>query len=541
MVSAPNEQAKSESQSDDAPEVGGRYAWYVLIVLVIVYVFNFIDRGILSILAEEIKADIGVTDAQIGFLYGTAFAVFYAVFGIPLARLADVWTRKSLISIGLFFWSGMTALSGTARSLFSLGAYRIGVGVGEASASPAAFSMLGDYFSPKMRATAMAVYSSGVYIGAGLGLFIGGWVVDGWAALYPEGGSPMDLKGWHVAFFVVGIPGLIMALWVRTLKEPLRGQTEGITNAKKEAQPFKLFFRETAAVLPPFTIWSLWHAGAGRNGLALNLVVLAIVAAGAAGITAVMGDAPQWAALGVGLYGVVSWIQALRLRDPVTFEMIFKSRAMIFAMTGFGFIGFKTYGIGFWLPPFFIRAHELSAGEVGTFIGLGTAFGGWAGVTFGGVLSDKLRARTPLARLYMGVLAATTPVPFVLFILTTSNVGLGYFAIFINAGLSSCWIGSAVALANELVLPRMRATASSFYILMVTFVGLAMGPYTIGRISDAFMQNGTAPAIALRYGQMIGMSSLAVAIVCFAIAGRYLVREEETRLERARAAGEQGI
>ena len=120
-------------------EVGGRYAWYVLVVLVIVYVFNFIDRQILSILAEEIKADIGLSDSEIGFLYGTVFAVFYAIFGIPLGRLADVWVRKSLIAIGLAFWSAMTALSGTARSFPVLGAYRIGVGVGEASASPAAY------------------------------------------------------------------------------------------------------------------------------------------------------------------------------------------------------------------------------------------------------------------------------------------------------------------------------------------------------------------------------------------------------------------
>ncbi len=164
--------------AQDAAPVGGRYAKYVLAVLVLVYIFNFIDRQILSILAEEIKADIGISDAQLGFLYGTAFAVFYAVFGIPLGRLGDVWVRKSLISIGLAFWSLMTALSGTARSFLSLGAYRIGVGVGEASATPAAFSLLSDYFPPSQRATALAIYSSGVYIGAGIGIFLGGWIVD---------------------------------------------------------------------------------------------------------------------------------------------------------------------------------------------------------------------------------------------------------------------------------------------------------------------------------------------------------------------------
>jgi len=111
-------------------KTGGRYAHYVLFVLVLVYIFNFIDRNILSILAEDIKADLGIGDAQMGFLYGTVFAVFYAVFGIPLARFADVWTRRSLVSIGLGFWSLMTAASGLARSFGTLTVLRIGVGIG---------------------------------------------------------------------------------------------------------------------------------------------------------------------------------------------------------------------------------------------------------------------------------------------------------------------------------------------------------------------------------------------------------------------------
>jgi MFS family permease len=131
--------------TSDSSQVGGGYAAYVLGVLFVVYVFNFIDRQILSILAEEIKADLGISDADIGFLYGTAFAVFYAVFGIPLGKLADIWVRRKLISVGLGFWSLMTALSGTSRNFLGLAVFRFGVGVGEASATPAAFSMLSDY------------------------------------------------------------------------------------------------------------------------------------------------------------------------------------------------------------------------------------------------------------------------------------------------------------------------------------------------------------------------------------------------------------
>jgi MFS family permease len=146
------------------------YARYVLGVLVVVYVFNFLDRQILAILAERIRADLGVGDAELGFLYGTAFAVFFAVFGIPLGRLADVWDRRKLIALGLAVWSLMTALSGFARSFPELALARIGVGIGEASAAPAAYSLLSDYFPTARRATALAVYSSGIYLGAGLGL-----------------------------------------------------------------------------------------------------------------------------------------------------------------------------------------------------------------------------------------------------------------------------------------------------------------------------------------------------------------------------------
>src|SRR5580658_5085844 len=124
----------------------GRYSWYVLGVLFLVYAINFIDRQILSILAQDIKADLGVSDAQLGFLYGTAFAIFYSLFGIPLGRLADGWHRCRLIALGLTLWSSMTALSGLASSFGLLAAARVGVGIGEASASPAAYSLLGDYF-----------------------------------------------------------------------------------------------------------------------------------------------------------------------------------------------------------------------------------------------------------------------------------------------------------------------------------------------------------------------------------------------------------
>ncbi|MEC7741923.1 MAG: MFS transporter, partial [Pseudomonadota bacterium] len=212
------EEATASSGSDTVPA----YSWYALGVLVLIYVLNFIDRQILSILANDIKADLGVEDDYLGFLYGTAFAVFYALFGIPLGKLADSWKRVRLMSLGLALWSTMTALSGFAKNATTLTVARIGVGVGEATASPSAYSLISDWFPARLRATALAIYSSGLYIGGGISLLIGGLIVENWNAAYPNGG-PLGLVGWQAAFLSVGLPGLVLALWVLTLREPVRG------------------------------------------------------------------------------------------------------------------------------------------------------------------------------------------------------------------------------------------------------------------------------------------------------------------------------
>src|SRR3954468_163253 len=223
----------AEQSSSEAPPVrASRYGWYALLVLVLVYAVNFIDRQIISILAQDIKADLHVGDDQIGFLYGTAFAVFYALFGIPLGRLADSWYRGRLIALGLGLWSTMTALSAFAGSFGMLAIARIGVGVGEASASPAAYSMISDHFPKQKRATALSIYSSGLYIGGALSLPLGGLVSSRWKAAWPHAAdAPLGLAGWQAAFLAVGIPGLLLALWVVTLREPRPGASDGLSEA----------------------------------------------------------------------------------------------------------------------------------------------------------------------------------------------------------------------------------------------------------------------------------------------------------------------
>ncbi|SBV31443.1 membrane protein of unknown function [uncultured Sphingopyxis sp.] len=172
MADTASENDMSGVPAPAEPKATG-YSWYVLSVLVVVYILNFIDRQIISILAVDIKADLGLSDGDMGFLGGAAFAVFYALFGIPLGRLADNWSRVKLLSIGLTLWSAMTAASGLAYNQLTLTFARMGVGVGEATASPTAYSLISDYFPKRQKATALAIYSSGLYLGGGVSLFIG--------------------------------------------------------------------------------------------------------------------------------------------------------------------------------------------------------------------------------------------------------------------------------------------------------------------------------------------------------------------------------
>jgi MFS family permease len=520
------------------PEIGGRYSKYALFVLVLVYVFNFIDRNILSILAEEIKADIGISDAQIGFLYGTAFAVFYAIFGIPLGRLADVWVRKSLISAGLFFWSFMTALSGTARSFGALAVYRFGVGIGEASATPAAFSMLSDYFSPNVRATALSIYSSGIYIGAGIGTFLGGMIVDGWNGAYPDiAAAPFGFKAWQVGFFIVGLPGILLAIWVRTLKEPTRGQSEGLVSPSSHPHPFKAGFEELGSVLPPLTLYNLYRFG-GIRAVSWNLVFLSIIVTLALLLIDVTENVAQWSALGLGIYAAASWVQNVRLRDFPTYCMIFRCKTMICLCWGMPCIAFVTYGVGFWGAPYMMRMHGLTASEVGTFLGLGAALGGWIGVTLGGILSDLLKSRSVSGRLYVILAAPILSMPAGYIFVTTENVVTAYICSFFFSMFSPMWTGPAATTLNDLLLPRMRALSSAFYIMMITFIGLALGPYMIGFVSDSLAAPGADAGESLGRAMTYALGMLGIAVAFVLVAIRTLPDDEATRLDRARAAGE---
>jgi MFS family permease len=190
-----------------------RYRNYVLFLLFIVYGLSYVDRQILSILMEPIRKEFDFSDTQLGLLSGVAFAIFYATLGIPIARFADRHSRVNIIAISLVVWSAATALTGKATSFAQIFLARIGVGVGEAGCNPSAYSIISDYFELKHRATAQSLYSMGVYLGQFIGFVTAGYVAHEY--------------GWRAAFYVVGIPGVIVAIIVKlTLREPPRGLSE---------------------------------------------------------------------------------------------------------------------------------------------------------------------------------------------------------------------------------------------------------------------------------------------------------------------------
>ncbi|MEO8712570.1 MAG: MFS transporter, partial [Parafilimonas sp.] len=194
-------------------------------MLTLVYIFNFIDRQLLVILQESIKKELHLSDTELGLLSGFTFAIFYVTLGIPIARFADKTNRKNTVAISLGLWSIMTACSGLAKNFVQLLLARIGVGVGEAGGSPPAHAMISDYFPPKKRSTALSVYSTGIYFGILIGFLMGGYL--------------NQHLGWRIAFFAVGIPGILFSLlFFLTVKEPQRGSTDGNASLAKEEHSF---------------------------------------------------------------------------------------------------------------------------------------------------------------------------------------------------------------------------------------------------------------------------------------------------------------
>lgn len=541
---------KQQLAVDKSTKVDGPYAWYVLAVLVLMSVFNYIDRQIFAILAEEVKADLNLSDGDLGFLFGTAFAVFYAVFGIPLGRLADSWYRAKQISLSVGFWSIMTALSGLSKSFLPLAVCRFGVAVGEAGASPAALSLLYDYFSPKVRTTVMGIYAAGTSIGAGIGLFIGGVILSSWSNAWPDPSlAPFGLKGWQVAFMVVGLPGLVLALLLWTLKESPRGQAEGaaMTGAVSSAaipvispkvHPLRILLQEFSPMLPGINLLQLKREGAGLKAQGLHLSIgigIALIATGLAHIT---GDTLQWLALGIGFYCAFSWAQVLLCRDPVCFGMIFKCKTVRYLFAFIGLNMFTVSALGFWTVPWLQREFGVSALQVGTVLGLGGAMFGLIGLILGGVLADRLRKHTKQGKLGVALVASILSLLAMVLLLLSENLNVVYGLIIGNGLVVGVIAAPVAATINDLMLPRSRAVAMALYIMVMHFLGISLGPYCVGLLSDSLTAAGTEAGHALRYSMQFSLIVACISILALILALKHIIADEDSILDRARALGE---
>lgn len=277
---------------------------YAMVMLAIVYMFNFIDRQILAILLPAIGAEFKVADSVLGLLAGTTFTIFYATLGIPIARLADRFSRRNLITIALAVWSGMTALCGVAANIVQLAFARVGVGIGEAGCSPPAHSMIADYYPPANRATAMGFYTLGISAGIMLANIAGGWISQN--------------IGWREAFFIVGAPGLLLAILFRmTVSEPPRGMSEERSDSGRQPP-----LREVLRFLM------------GRRSF-LHLSV-------AAGLTSLTG------------YSVITWFPSFMVRS---FDMDIASVGLRLGLI-LGFVGGFGFFFGGYLSDYFGRKSQ---------------------------------------------------------------------------------------------------------------------------------------------------------------------------------------
>jgi MFS transporter, Spinster family, sphingosine-1-phosphate transporter len=393
---APQTHAETPATPPSPPApLSPHYVRYALWMLLVIYTLNFLDRGIINILAGPIKKDLGISDAALGLLMGIGFAFFYTILGLPIARYAERGNRAKIISISVVVWSGFTALSGVAQNYWHLLAARVGVGIGEAGCTPPAHSLISDYVPAEKRASAIAFYSLGVPIGSALGLIIGATIADAF--------------GWRWAFAAVGIPGVLIGLLAfYTLKEP---RIMGLVTLPK--------------------------AGSGK-----------------------------------GL-----WETAKELTGRKSYWYVVGAATMI---------SFLSYGKSAFIPVMLARVHGLSLTEIGTFLALSGIVAGVLGTMIGGFIADRAAKTDVRAYMTIPMVAFVCSVPFFLWAMFADNAYFAMALLTVPSLLNSIWYGPVYASIQGLVGPQSRATAVALMLFVLNMVGLGLGPFTVGALSDYF-------------------------------------------------------
>jgi MFS family permease len=529
--------------------LGGKAAWWALALVMAATAMSLVDRQIMSILAPQIKADLGIGDAEMGVLYGAVFGLFYSVFSLPLGRLADGWVRTKLLSFSIFGWSIMTGLAGFANGFGMLALSRLGVGIGEASSQPAGMSLLSDLFPKSQRGTITAGMSIAVALGVGGAVMLGGTIADAWNAAYPEGHAPLGLKGWQAAFLVAAAPGIILSFLLLRLKEPLRGAADGVI-AKADPAPFKASLDTLLGILPGFA-WlefarrkappSLWIVNIVGGAAIVSLSIFltrwtdslraANPIALKLGALELTGNALQWTITGVGAYIVICWMQSLSLRDRPAFAVIVKQPAMGLVIAVAALQSVLNYGVMAWSAVYAIQHFHKPPSVIGAQFGPIITILGITGPLIAGPLSDWSHKRIKGGRIYV-TLAALTISPLLAIGVFSAETLAGFYAWFVAYSLVlTMWLPPIYASLIDLSLPRMRGMVMSYYILMMTITGMGLGPYAVGMMSDV---NGGRLGEAILNLYWIG--PLIIVAIIFLI--RRMPKDEAMLLARARAAGE---
>ncbi|HEY2708215.1 MAG TPA: MFS transporter [Caulobacteraceae bacterium] len=388
---------------------------YVLTLLMIAYTLSFLDRQVLSILVEPIKTDLHATDTLMGLLTGPVFVIFYTFLGIPIAWLADRRSRPAIIAISLTLWSAFTALSGLATSFAPLALARLGVGFGEAGCNPSSHSLIADISSPKERASGLAFYSMGVPIGTLLGLAMGGLIADAY--------------GWRAAFFVAGVPGLMLALLIALTVKEVRAPAArtGATIARSLVQPFRDLADTIGALSGKPTFW--------------------------------------FAALACGFSAFVGYAQ-------------------LFFTSSF-FLRCHTVELAAIAASFGLK----SKGFLGPALGVVTALGGLTGTLLGGRIADVASAGDRRRFMSVPAAAALISIPFVYLIFTMKSTWGALALDFVPNMVATIWYGAVYSTAQSVVAPHRRATAAALLLLILNLIGLGFGPTFLGACSDFLAKN----------------------------------------------------